>query len=446
MTQYKMLLPKYKYTKAFCTDEDIEMAEHVREFVDKEVMPKRHDLEGGWHRDEKLALETKHKLYAQMAKMGFAKALLPREYGGLRLSPVTRFMMVEEVARGDIGLAIELTKLDWVVSFMLMGRRKDLLEEFAPRIVGDEAWYVCVAMTEPGGGANIEDPSLEFRTIRTIAKLEGDEYIINGHKIWPGPGGPAEHFQTKYTKGILGYWTIATTDPSKGREGVGIFIIPPDAPGLTFSKPYEKMGFCYTDENVEIWFDNVRIPKRYRIDTEPGEGARIFEACAIPGRLTSAAALTGLSQAVLEIVLDWTGERKIVGKPVREHSLFAATIAEMFQRLDISRQYYMSIAWQLMHREVYGAAWSPEMRAKYSAARLFAAKTADFITDKAMELMGSYGYAYGYHVEKYMRDAKIVKLWLGGAQRDALDIAQGLYGPFKWSGYEEWLKSEGFTK
>lgn len=443
--KYTMLEPKYKYTRAFCTEEEIAMAERIKEFVDREIMPRRHDFEGGWHRDEKLALDTLHKIYAEEVKMGLTKSNLPTKFGGLGLSPIVRNMINEELSRGDIGSATLVGKIHWIVSFMAAAGREDLLEEFAPRIVNEnEPWTACVSISEPAGGSNLEDPAFEFRTIRTIARLEGDEYVINGHKIWPGPGGPADHFKTKYLKGILGYWTVATTDPSKGAEGAGVFIVPPDAEGLTFSKPFDKMGFCWSDENVEIWYDNIRIPKRYRIDTKPGEGANIIKGYVIGlGRLAGAARLTGLSQAALEIALDRTGEREIGGTRLRERSYFASILAEMARMVALSRQYYLSVTWRAMHPEIYGPHWSKEMLAEYSLARSFAADTAEFCTNRAMELMGSYGYCYDYHVEKYMRDFKIVKMWLGGAQRDRLDIAQGLFGPFKWAGWEKWLQDGG---
>ena len=267
---YKLLAPEFKYTRAFCTEDEIKMADTIRQFVNKEIMPRRHDLEGGWHRDEKLAVETQHELYARLVDLGVTKSNLPATYGGLGLSPVVRQMVNEELARGDIGLATLVGKIHWIVSFMLVAQRDDLLKEFAPRIVGEDSWTACVAITEPAGGANLEDPAQEFRTVRTIAKEDGGDYVINGHKIWPGPAGPLERFQSAKMKGHLGYWTVCTTDPSKGKEGVAVMHIPADAKGMSFSKPYEKMGFCWTDENVDIYFDDVRIPKRYRIDTEPG--------------------------------------------------------------------------------------------------------------------------------------------------------------------------------
>jgi len=122
--------------------------------------------------------------------------------------------------------------------------------------------------------------------------------------------------------------------------------------------------------------------------------------------------------------------------------MFAALLAEMFRAIDVSRQYYLSVTWQGMHPEIYGPPWSHAMLAKFSAARSFAADTAEMVTNRAMEMMGSMGYAYESHVEKYMRDFKIVKMWLGGAQRDRLDIAQGVYGPFKWAGFDEWVATQ----
>lgn len=438
-----LLLPKYKYTRAFCTEDEIALAENIRKFVDKEIMPRRHDLEGGWHKEEKLAIKTQHELYAKIHRLGATKSNLPEKYGGLGLSPVVRQMVNEELSRGDIGLATMVGKIHWVVSFMLAADRDDLLKEFAPFITGEDAWTACVAITEPGGGANLEDPALEFRTIRTIARRDGDDYVIKGHKIWPGPGGPAERFKSDMLKGHLGYWTIATTDPSEGPEGAAIFYIPPDAKGVSFSNPFEKMGMSWTDENVEIYLEDVRVPKRYRIDTEPGQGANIIRGYVIGlGRLAGAARLTGLSQAVLEIALNYTKNREIAGLPVRERSLFASLIAEMYRAIDFARQYYLTVTWQAGHPEIYGPPWSDEMIAKFSAARSFAGDTARFVTNTSMEMMGSYGYSYEFNVEKYMRDYKIAQMWLGGAHRDRLDIAQGLYGPFKWGGFEEWAKKE----
>lgn len=432
---YRLLEPRHKYNLAYCTEDEIAIAEHFRGFVDRELMPHRHDIEGGWHRDPKLAKETVHRLYAKLVEVGVTKAILPVEHGGPGYSPVVRQMINEELSRADIGLATKVGKLHWAVSVMVAAGRNDLLEEFAPRIAGDEAWTACFAITEPAGGANVEDPALAYRTMNTIAVEDGDSYVINGHKLWPGPAGPAENFQSEHMKGHLGYWVCAITDRKGGEDNVGIFYVPADADGLEFSNPYEKMGFCYSEANTDIWFKEVRIPKRYRIDTQPGQGSKLIKGYVIGlGRLAGAARLTGLSEAVLETVMDWTQNRIIAGTPMRERSLFAATFAEMWRAIEMSRQYYLSVTAQVMRPQVYGHPWQAHMKAKFSAARSFAGDTAQMVTNRGMQLMGSAGYAYESHIEKYMRDYKIVQMWLGGAERDRMDIAQGLYGPFKWAG------------
>jgi alkylation response protein AidB-like acyl-CoA dehydrogenase len=120
-----------------------------------------------------------------------------------------------------------------------------------------------------------------------------------------------------------------------------------------------------------------------------------------------------------------------MGKPVREHSLFAAGLGEMAADIEACRAHYLAVAWMFDHPEKYGHAGSKNMLARGSAVRLHAARMAIAVINKVMEYMGSYGYAYEYKVEKFLRDMKILQLWLGGPQRDKLDNALAYYS-FKW--------------
>lgn len=442
---YRMLDPQFKYPRAFCGDEEIMMAETTRKWVNKELMPFRHEIEGGWHKDEELGHETIWRLYKKMHNdLGVQKSNYPIKFGGLEQPPLSRIMLAEELSRGDYAFGTIVGKIHWAVVFMLIAKRDDLLEEFAPMITGEGVYTPCICITEPTGGANTEDVALEGRSIRTIATLDGDEYVINGHKIWPGDSGPPEFFEKmKDLTGHMGYYIVGTTDPAKGEEGIGVFYCPPDAKGLSFSEPFEKMGQAFTDINREIFFDEVRIPKRYRIDTKPGEGANIVHAAMVGfGKLTTAARLCGVASAALEIVLDFTKHREIVGKPARERSLIAAQIGEMFAKLDAVRSYYMATAWMTAHPDIYGPPWSREMGAKYASCRLVATDMTNYVINRGMDLMGAYGYSYEFNIEKYLRDYRIAQVWLGGYGRDRIDICQGLYGPFKWAGQEEWEKEQ----
>ena len=116
---YRLLEPRQKYNLAFCTEEEIGIAEHFREFVNAELMPYRHDIEGGWHRDAKLAKQTIHRLYRKLHDFGVTKAILPVKHGGPGLSPVVRQMINEELSRADIGLATKVGKLHWAISVMV---------------------------------------------------------------------------------------------------------------------------------------------------------------------------------------------------------------------------------------------------------------------------------------------------------------------------------------
>src|ERR1039458_5963102 len=135
--------PKQKYPLAFCTPEDIAIAETVRKFVDSEVMPRRDDLEGGFHRDEERALGALHYLYRACGTLGITKMSVPEALGGLAASASARMIMLDELSRGDIGLANMVAKMAWVSSIMLACRREDLMKEFAPQIISDPPFAAC---------------------------------------------------------------------------------------------------------------------------------------------------------------------------------------------------------------------------------------------------------------------------------------------------------------
>ncbi|MCK4723394.1 MAG: hypothetical protein KAT75_08815, partial [Dehalococcoidia bacterium] len=148
------------------------------------------------------------------------------------------------------------------------------------------------------------------------------------------------------------------------------------------------------------------------------------------GRLGSCLFAIGAAQACFEIALDWTKDREIAGRPVRERSLHASILGEMAQRIECARAYYQKIS-EMQGSGQYGRPGEPFMLSKCSAALNYACDTAVWVPNKAMELMGAYGYSYDLNVEKYLRDVKIVQLWLGGPQRRWLDSALGYYS-FEW--------------
>jgi alkylation response protein AidB-like acyl-CoA dehydrogenase len=202
--------------------------------------------------------------------------------------------------------------------------------------------------------------------------------------------------------------------------------VPSDVPGLSFGKPENKMGMRYSDVNADIFFDNVRVPKEYRT-AGPGKDWKLFRAALSWGRLSSAGFAMGNAQAVLEIVVEYTGNRFYKGKAVREHTLQAAMIADMAIGIESARAYYLSVASMFDKPEQFGDPGDTYLMSKATSAKVYACDVTEMVCNRAIELMGAYGYVKEFHVEKYLRDSKILQLWEGGGQLGRIEAALGYY-------------------
>ncbi len=413
--------PSQKYPQSIVSAEDLEIAATLHRFVDEQVMPRRRDLEGGPDRDPALAHETIENLLRGLIRLDIQRAFFPERIGGLGLtSRVTSCVVCEEIARGDIGLATTMTIIPWAFGPAMMTDNWTVLEKFGRMFCGSEHHMACLSMTEPAGGCNIEDGSQGGRTIRTRAELRGDMWVINGEKLWPSGAGVSEV-----------YATVCTTNPELGDEGIAIIYVPKEAAGLSFGEPEEKMGLVFTDVNGAIYYEDVRVPKEYCAGQPGGEGAAVLRNVAT-ARLEDAALATGAAQAVFEIVTEYTGGRYIQGKPVRDRSMHAGLLGEMATKIQVARSDYLVTASMFDRPEVYGEPYSDRQIARASATKVFATGMAIEVMQRAMELMGSYGYSPEYLVEKYLRDFMIIRLWLGGAQLGLLDAARGHYPLSLW--------------
>jgi alkylation response protein AidB-like acyl-CoA dehydrogenase len=262
-------------------------------------------------------------------------------------------------------------------------------------------------MSEPGAGSDLQG-------LQTRAVLDGDEWVINGAKRFPSSAGVASL-----------YCTVCTTDPEAGDEGIAMIYVPADADGLSFGKFEIKAGM-QADRNADIFYDDVRVPKSYRAKG-PGEDALALKSNLSVGRIASAAAAVGCARGAFEEVLEYTSDRVAGGKPIRDHSIAAGMLAEMATGIETARAHYLQVAHMMSNPEQFGPAHSDAMLCQASISKNYATEMAIMVTNKAMELMGSYGYIRDYHVEKYWRDVKEIQLWLGGAQLGRFDIARGYY-------------------
>ena len=397
-----------RYGSFITSEEEHAFLTTVRSYVEKEIMPVRMQL------DEDHAVFE--KAYSGLVDLGIQKRGFSTKYGGLAIRSATTVCAIsEEIARGDSGISLHALIIPWCMAAAMGGRNTTIMEKYIPLFCEDKPLCGCLAITEPAGGCNIEDGAEHGLTVRTTARLDGDEWVINGEKMWPSGASIADL-----------YCVVCTTDPNQKEEGLALIYVPKNTPGLFFGKPEEKMGMKVTDVNAAIYFDDVRVPKDYRA-AGPGVDWQLFRNNIGWGRLTSAPMSLGNAQAVLEIVIDYTGTRSYGGKPVRNHSLQASMIADMAIGIESARFFYLSVAAMFNDRERFGNPGDDFLLARASAAKVYACEVTEAVCSKAMELMGSYGYSRDYHVEKYLRDSKIIQLWLGGGQLGRLDVAQSYY-------------------
>jgi alkylation response protein AidB-like acyl-CoA dehydrogenase len=296
-----------------------------------------------------------------------------------------------------------------------------VLDHFGPIFCGDDLRIGCFNMTEPGGssggsGCDIENPGMQGRKIATRAVLKGDKWILNGQKIWATNSGIAD-----------AYLMVCTTDPQLGDEGIALIYVPGDAKGLSFGK-FEKKAGMAADRNTTTYLEDVSVPKGFRV-SGPGEDAKYFHANLTVGRIISAAMSVGNAQGAFDTVLDFTADRVVgkAAKPIRDHSICAGMLADMAIGIETARMTYLSAAYRFDHPEQYGAIHSLEQLSYASIAKVYAADMAVMVTNRAMELMGSYGYVRECDVEKYWRDCKVIQLWEGGAQLGRFDVCRAYY-------------------
>jgi alkylation response protein AidB-like acyl-CoA dehydrogenase len=297
---------------------------------------------------------------------------------------------------------------------------KFVMDQFIPRFTGGKLAYACISMTDEAGGADSENPLLGGKGIKTTAKLEGDEYVINGSKSWPTHGGIAEC-----------YLTVCYDDSKEGEEGVTLIYVPKDTPGLTFGEPEKKMLFR-TSVNASVYYDNVRVSKEYRL-AGPGMDANIYHFFEAGTGWHSATIALGIAERAFEIVLDYTGTRMGGFKPVRQHSMVAGILADMAIGIDMMRASVYNLSMMLDNLDTYGPPWSPQFISKASATRVFAGDKVVEIVNRGAELLGSIAISEDFPYEKLLRDAKETQLWLGGQQICRYRVAKGYYDLKNWA-------------
>ncbi|MCL6634803.1 MAG: acyl-CoA dehydrogenase [Peptococcaceae bacterium] len=362
----------------------------VRDFAESEVAPRAAEM------DEKEDYDW--SLWDKMAEMGLTGIPYPEEYGGAGMDNLCYAIAVEELARvcGSTSVLISAHTSLCAWPIYKYGTEEQKQKYLVPlnegRTVG------AMGLTEPSAGS-------DAGSIKLSAKLDGDHYILNGTKI----------FITNAYKADT-YVIIASTDRSKGHRGTAAFIVEKGTPGFTFGKKEHKMGIraSYT---YELVFENCRVPRENMLG-EDGMGFKIVMATLDGGRIGIAAQALGLAQGAFDQALAYSKQREQFGKPISANQGIQWMLADMATRIEAARLL------------VYQAAYLKDAGLPYSKqsamAKLYASETAMWVTTKAVQIHGGYGYSREYPVERMMRDAKITEIYEGTSEVQRMVIAASL--------------------
>lgn len=364
----------------------------VREFTTKEVEPiaAEIDINGDFP-------------YATVAKMrdyGLLGVPFPKEYGGAGGDNVAYAITVEELSRAcaSTGVIVSAhTSLGaWPIFYF--GTEAQKQKYLIPLAKGDKLG--AFGLTEPNAGTDAAGQ-------QTKAIDKGDHWLLNGTKVFITNGGQADT-----------YIIMAMTDKSKGTKGISAFIVEKDSPGFTIGKKEDKMGIR-ASATTELIFQNCIVPKENLLGGV-GDGFKVAMATLDGGRIGIAAQALGIAQGAFDVTVDYMKQRKQFGKKLSQMQALQFDIADMKTRIEASRLL------------IYQAAYKKSAGLKYGTdsamAKLFAAETAMFVTTKAVQLHGGYGYTKDYPVERMMRDAKITEIYEGTSEVQRMVISAAVFG------------------
>ena len=359
----------------------------VREFAINEVKPIAAEID----ETERFPMENVEK----MAKLGMMGIPFSKEYGGSNGDVLSYILAVEELSKvcGTTGVILSAHTSLCASLINEFGKPAQKEKYLTPLAKGEKIG--AFGLTEPGAGTDAAGQ-------QTTAVLDGDNYILNGSKIFITNGGVAETF-------II----FAMTDKSKGTKGISAFIVEKDFPGFSIGKVEEKMGIR-ASSTTELIMENCIVPKENLIGQE-GRGFGIAMKTLDGGRIGIAAQALGIAEGALEEAVSYLKERKQFGRSLSAFQGLQWMVAEMSTKIEAAR--YL----------VYKAAFNKQAGIPYSIdaarAKLFAADVAMEVTTKAVELFGGYGYAKEYPVERMMRDAKITEIYEGTSEVQKMVIA-----------------------
>lgn len=354
----------------------------VRDFVRTEVAPTaRHTDETG---------EFNWAAVKKMGPLGMLGLQVPEEYGGADVDTVCASIAIEELgwACGSTALAVSAHNNLGIGPILAFGTDAQK-QRWIPRLAGGEGRLGCLCLTEPGAGSDLQGG------VRTRAVKEGDEWVINGAKMWATNASIADVLVV-----------LCRTDPAGGSHSLSQILVPTDAPGLHIGPPERKMGLHGSPTHA-VTFEEARVPLDHLLGEE-GRGLQQTLETLTKGRVSIGALALGLAQGAHDRALRYAKERETFGKPIGEHQAVQFMLADAETEIQAAR---------LM---IYWAAWRKDNGMPYakeaSMAKLFATEVSERVCRNAIQIHGGYGYSQEYEVERLYRDTRLMSIGEGTSE------------------------------
>jgi alkylation response protein AidB-like acyl-CoA dehydrogenase len=376
--------------KLFFNQDHYMIQDMCRDFAQNEIVPVAREL-------DKTGAFPK-ELVKKMGELGIMGINVPAKYGGAGLDMVSFATAIIELARADASVAITMaahTSLG-TLPVLLFGNERQR-EKYLPGLASGKT-LGAFGLTEPQAGS-------DAGATKTKAELKGDEFIVNGGKIFITNAGEAE---------VLSFTSQVYEDGKK--IGIAAFIIPTNTPGLEIGEKEKKMGWKASDTR-QLFFNDMKISKDSMLGS-PADGFKTFMKTLTSGRVSIGALSVGTAQGAYEKALAYSIEREAFGRQINKFQSIGFTLADMATKIEASKLL------------VYNAAWMKDnnldITKEAAMAKLFASETAMEVTSDAIQVHGGYGYVKDYDVERYFRDAKILEIGEGTSEIQRLIISRAI--------------------
>ena len=371
------------------TEEQLMMRDMVRSFANDKIAPFVEEMEKGvFPRD----------ILAQMGELGLMGITVPEQYGGAGMDFTSYIIAINELSRVSAVVGVILSVHTSVgTNPILYFGTEEQKQKYVPKLASGE-YLGAFCLTEPNAGS-------DAASLKTRAVKDGDEYVLNGSKVFITNGGEADV-----------YIVFASTNPEAGAKGISAFIVEKGTEGFVVGKDEHKMGL-HGSRTVQLTFEQMRVPAANLLGEE-GEGFKIAMGNLDVGRIGIAAQSLGIAEAALGYAVDYAKERVQFGKPIAAQQGVGFKLADMATAVEASRL--------LIFRAANLRAQGLPCGQEASMAKLFASKTAVDVSIDAVQVFGGYGYTKDYPVERLFRDAKVTEIYEGTSEIQRLVISKNL--------------------